>query len=65
MTACKFVQNMQIPTKTQTWQITVFSAEGRLHKDKTAKIEMDNISSHMYVMKLNDKTSKLTENRLQ
>jgi hypothetical protein len=65
MTACKFVENMQIPRKTQTWQMTVLWTEGKLHKGKIAKVEMDNKSSHMYVMKLNNKISKMTENRLQ
>jgi hypothetical protein len=45
--------------------MTVLLTEGRHHKGKTAKVEMDNKSIHMYVMKLYNKISKLTENQVQ
>lgn len=41
--------------------MTVFSTEGRLHKDKIAEGEMDNKSGHMCIMKINSKMNKLIE----
>jgi len=41
--------------------MTVLSTEGRLHKDKTAKVIMENKSDHICIMKINNKIIKLIE----